>query len=44
MSLREREDWTWQMKNEIEQWKREEEAKDRLLSEKWKLEDEERKI
>lgn len=42
MSLREREDRTRQIKNEIDQRKREEEAKDRLISEKWKLEDEER--
>ena len=44
MSLREREDRTRQIKNEIEQRKKEEEAKDRLVSEKWKLEDEERWI
>lgn len=29
---------------EVEQWKKEEEAKDWLTSEKWKLEDEERWI
>ena len=44
MNLREKEDWTRQMRSEIEQWKKEEEAKDRLVSEKWKLEDEERWI
>ena len=44
MSLREKEDRTRQLRNQIDQRKKEEEEKDRLTSEKWKLEDEERRI
>jgi hypothetical protein len=44
MNLREREDKTRQLKSEVDQRRKEEEKKDHITSETWKLEDEERRI
>jgi len=44
MSLRERDDKSRQLKSEIDQRRQEEDAQDRVVQEKWQLEDEERRI
>ena len=44
MSIREREERVRQLRNEVDERKKEEELCDRTLAEKWKVEDEERAL